>query len=149
MTVEQFYTECGCKSALKVLSARTGKVFTPYYKQEKHAESVGKKELLAVWAELQVANSGFGNYCRPIMCCYAGDGGAKDIDSECTIHAVEVVRCKNCQYYELLGDAILTDAVRGICTYRPMAYGVKDNDFCSYGKRKGDVESDGMDQRER
>lgn len=49
---------------------------------------------------------------------------------------VEVVRCKNCQYYELLGDAILTDAVRGICTYRPMAYGVKDNDFCSYGERK-------------
>ena len=49
---------------------------------------------------------------------------------------VEVVRCENCQYYELLGDAILTDAVRGICTYRPMAYGVKDNDFCSYGERK-------------
>ena len=71
------------------------------------------------------------------------------IDSECTIDAVEVVRCKNCQYYELLGDAILTDAVRGICTYHPMAYGVKDNDFCSYGERKGDVESDGMDQRER
>lgn len=49
---------------------------------------------------------------------------------------VEVVRCENCQHYELLGDAILTDAVRGICTYRPMAYGVKDNDFCSYGERK-------------
>ena len=61
----------------------------------------------------------------------------------------EVVRCENCQYYELLGDAVLTDAVRGICTYRPMAYGVKDNDFCSYGERKGDVESDGMDQRKR
>lgn len=62
---------------------------------------------------------------------------------------VEVVRCENCQHYELLGDAILTDAVRGICTYRPMAYGVKDNDFCSYGERKGEVESDGMDQRKR
>ena len=78
VTVEQFYTECGCKSVLKVLSARTGKMFTPHYKQEKHAETIGKKELLAVWAELQVGNSGFGNHCRPIMCCYAGDGGAKD-----------------------------------------------------------------------
>ncbi len=71
------------------------------------------------------------------------------IDSECTIDAVEVVRCENCQYYELLGNAILTDAVRGICTYRPMAYGVKDNDFCSYGERKGDVENERMDQRKR
>lgn len=78
MTVEQFYTECGCKSVLKVISSRTGNVFTPHYKQEKHAETVGKRELLAVWAELQVMNSEFGNHCRPIMCCYAGDGGAKD-----------------------------------------------------------------------
>lgn len=78
MTVEQFYTECGCKSVLKVISSRTGNVFTPHYKQEKHAETVGKRELLAVWAELQVANSEFGNHCRPIICCYAGDGGAKD-----------------------------------------------------------------------
>lgn len=78
MTVEQFYAECGCKSVLKVLSARTGKMFTSHYKQEKHAETVGKRELLAVWAELQLINSGFGNYCRPIMCCYASDGGAEN-----------------------------------------------------------------------
>ena len=78
MTVEQFYTECGCESVLKVLSARTGKIFTPHYKQEKHAETVGKRELLAVWAELQVINSGFGNYCRPIVCCYISDRGTED-----------------------------------------------------------------------
>ena len=61
----------------------------------------------------------------------------------------KVVRCENCQYYELLGDAILTDVVHGICTYRPVPCGVKNNDFCSYGERKGDVKSDGMDQRKR
>lgn len=72
-----------------------------------------------------------------------------DIEDTPAADVAEVVRCENCQYYELLGDAVLTDAVRGICTYRPMAYGVKDNDFCSYGERKGDVESDGMDQRKR
>lgn len=54
----------------------------------------------------------------------------------------EVVRCENCQYYELLGDAILTDVVHGICTYRPVPCGVKNNDFCSYGERKGDVENE-------
>ena len=27
---------------------------------------------------VNVINSGFGNYCRPIMCCYAGDGGAEN-----------------------------------------------------------------------
>lgn len=54
----------------------------------------------------------------------------------------KVVRCENCQYYELLGDAILTDVVHGICTYRPVPCGVKNNDFCSYGERKGDVENE-------
>lgn len=78
MTVEQFYTECGCRSVLKVQSARTGKVLTPHYKQEKHKETVGKREVRAVWAELQVSGGAFGNYCRPIMCCYASDGGTED-----------------------------------------------------------------------
>lgn len=54
----------------------------------------------------------------------------------------EVVHCEDCQYYELLGDAILTDVVHGICTYRPVPCGVKNNDFCSYGERKGDVENE-------
>ena len=54
----------------------------------------------------------------------------------------KVVRCENCQYYELLGDANLTDVVHGICTYRPVPCGVKNNDFCSYGERKGDVENE-------
>lgn len=74
-SVEQFYTGCNCRSCLKVLSGRTGRVLTPQYKQEKHAETVGKMKILSVWAELQVTNSGFGNYCRPIMCCYVSDRG--------------------------------------------------------------------------
>ena len=75
MTVAEFYKECDCKSVLKVLSGRNGRVFTAHYKPEKHEKTVGKREILAVWAELQITDSGFGNYCRPIMCCYVKHGG--------------------------------------------------------------------------
>lgn len=78
MTVAEFYRGCGCRSVLKVLSGRTGRVLTPHYKTEKHEETVGKREILFVWAELQVTDSGFGNYCRPIMCCYVKHGGLND-----------------------------------------------------------------------
>lgn len=78
MTVEQFYTGCNCMSCLKVLNGRNGRILTPQYKPEKHAETVGKMEILHVWAELQVTNSGFGDYCRPIMACYVSDRGVED-----------------------------------------------------------------------
>ena len=78
MTVCKFYNGCECKSTLKVLSARTGKVMAHNYNPEKH-EKIGKMQICAVWAELQITDSGFGNYCRPIMCCYASEEVAQDV----------------------------------------------------------------------
>lgn len=73
MTVSEFYVGCECRSTLKVLSARTGKVMAHRFDPQKH-EEIGKKQICAIWAELSVTDSGFGNYCRPIMCCYAMEG---------------------------------------------------------------------------
>lgn len=70
MTVAEFYNGCECRSTLKVMCARTGRVIAHNFNPQKH-EAVGKRKISAVWAELSVTDSGFGNYCRPIMCCYA------------------------------------------------------------------------------
>lgn len=70
MTVSEFYNGCNCRSILKVMSARTGKVMAHRFDPEKH-EKVGKMQICDVWADLIVTDSGFGDYCRPIMCCYA------------------------------------------------------------------------------
>lgn len=58
MTVAEFYRGCGCRSVLKVLSGRTGRVFTAHYKPEKHEKTVGKREILSVWAKLQITDGG-------------------------------------------------------------------------------------------
>ena len=58
MTVAEFYKECDCKSVLKILSSKTGGVFTAHYKSEKHEKTVGKREILSVWAELQITDGG-------------------------------------------------------------------------------------------
>ena len=64
------------------------------------------------------------------------------IDSECAIHAIEVVRCKDCIMKESPKEF-------GDLYCRILGTDMKNDDFCSYGDRKGEVESDGMDQRER
>ena len=52
------------------------------------------------------------------------------IDSQPTVDAVEVVRCRDCKYHE---DTHVT-GFEHCCLYDlTMRY----NDFCSYGKRKG------------
>ena len=52
------------------------------------------------------------------------------IDSQPTIDAVEVVRCRDCKYHE---DTHVT-GFEHCCLYDlTMRY----NDFCSYGKREG------------
>lgn len=57
-----------------------------------------------------------------------------EIEYAPTADVVEVVRCKVCRQY--VSD-ILSDGV-GYCN----EYGMKmlENDFCSYGERKGDAE---------
>ncbi len=58
-----------CKSPLKVLSAYNGKVLCFAFDKKKHLE-IAEREILDVWADITVTNSVFGNYARPIMCCY-------------------------------------------------------------------------------
>lgn len=59
---------------------------------------------------------------------------AEDIDNAPTVDAVEVVRCKDCKYYD-----------RGEC-YHPrherhlQSIRQEDDDFCSYGERKEGAE---------
>ena len=57
------------KSKIKVISGYNGKVLCFRFQPEKHS-AIGKRELLTVWAELEVINSGFGNCCQPILCVY-------------------------------------------------------------------------------
>ena len=38
----------------------------------------GMLEICAIWADLQITDSGFGNYCRPILCCYASASVLED-----------------------------------------------------------------------
>ena len=61
------------------------------------------------------------------------------LDMQKTVDAVEVVRCKDCDYFTEHND---------VRTGRPMGYGechrlrgelFRDDDFCSYGERRSDV----------
>lgn len=70
MTVDNFYKTCECKSVLKVMHAGSGRVLAHRYNPDKHFE-IGMLEIRAIWAELKITDSGFGNYCCPILCCYA------------------------------------------------------------------------------
>ena len=70
MTVLELYTNCQVKSALRVLSSYNGKVLCYKFNPAKHLE-IGKRDVRAVWADITVTNSGFGNYAQPIMCVFA------------------------------------------------------------------------------
>ena len=63
-------------------------------------------------------------------CCYAVS--VKDIDDAPTVDAVEVVRCKDCKYYEIGKDYLpyCNHCDGGIADYP------RKDDFCSYGERK-------------
>lgn len=54
------------------------------------------------------------------------------IDAQPTIDAVEVVRCKDCKFYE---PFTYDTTGKGHCL-RVKNYGMYLNDFCSYGERK-------------
>lgn len=49
------------------------------------------------------------------------------------IDAVEVVRCRECVYYEPLDDTRPYDCPKGLC-------GVSNDDYCSYGERSENVQ---------
>lgn len=85
MTVNEFAKICN--SPLKVLSAYNGKVLCYQFNPDKHAE-IGKREISdCVWAEMNVVKSPFGNYARPIMCCYVN--GSVEYEKERNKNAKE------------------------------------------------------------
>ena len=58
---------------------------------------------------------------------------------------VEVVRCKDCKYAKNMARIGETDYEIGECHLRTeddIEFMVYDDDFCSYGERKGNVSSD-------
>ena len=57
------------------------------------------------------------------------------IDSQPTVDAVEVVRCKDCKYHE-------DTSVIGFGHCRLYDLTMRYNDFCSYGKREGSSDND-------
>ena len=81
MTVQEFYKVCECKSKLRVLSSYNNKILCYDFYPKKHTE-IGKRELSCFWADIQVTNSGFGNYAQPYICCYVD--GAEEYRKEQT-----------------------------------------------------------------
>lgn len=69
MTVQEFFENCECKSKLRVKSGYNSKILCHQYDPKKHIE-IGKRKMLCFWADIQVTNSGFGNYAQPYICCY-------------------------------------------------------------------------------
>lgn len=72
--------------------------------------------------------------------CYFKAVGTKEIDRAPTVDAVEVVRCKDCIYYE---ETFGKDSGKPCgygscgCTCQIITGIIYDEDFCSYGERKG------------
>ena len=64
--------------------------------------------------------------CGP--CTTAVIGITELLEQESAADVVEVVRCKDCQFYNLVE------------CYMDDIYSLSDNDFCSYGKRKEGAE---------
>lgn len=68
-------------------------------------------------------------------------GGARKLMEDApTVDAVEVVRCKDCKYYR---ESKVWEGINFCFRLRgsdgePVGYNFCDDDFCSYGERKGD-----------
>ena len=56
---------------------------------------------------------------------------AKQIADAPTVDAAEVVRCKDCKYYEIHKPKVLEN-----CERNGYIIPMKPDDFCSYGERK-------------
>lgn len=68
--------ESMAQTPIKVMSSYNGKVLCHRFKPEKHKE-IGEREVISVWAGLNLINNAFGNYAEPIICCYVD--GTKEL----------------------------------------------------------------------
>ena len=64
---------------IKVHDAHNGKVLCRAYYPEKQT-NLADREVLSIWTEINVKNSGFDSFARPVLCVYVAhlDGAAKD-----------------------------------------------------------------------
>lgn len=63
-------------SDMYVLSGFNGKVLARPYRASKHFETIGKRIVINMWAELKVRKNVFGNIAKPIICVYV-DGSVE------------------------------------------------------------------------
>ena len=61
----------------------------------------------------------------------------KFIEQATTVNAVEVVRCKDCKFWNTL-PSDETPSCRVFCALHSKAYRTNASDFCSYGERRTD-----------
>lgn len=57
------------QSPLKVMSGFNGKVLCHRFKKDKHQE-IGEREVVSVWPEISVKNSGFRSFASAVLCVY-------------------------------------------------------------------------------
>ena len=69
MTVLELFNQCRVRSILKVMSGYNSKVLCQKFIPEKHLD-IGKREVIATWADLTVTKAAFGNYAQPILCAF-------------------------------------------------------------------------------
>ena len=74
ITVQDIYEMI--HSDMYVLSGFNGKVLARPYRASKHFETIGKRIVIDMWAELKVIKNVFGNTARPIICVYV-DGSVE------------------------------------------------------------------------
>lgn len=66
---------------------------------------------------------------------------SSDVDNAPTVDAVEVVRCKDCVYCKRFNDVYQLPKLDVlICRYCCDEDEVTENDYCSWGERKGEVD---------
>jgi len=65
------------QTPIKIKDAHDGKVLCYQYEGYKH-NRLDSREVLGVWAEIDVKNGGFDSFARPIICVYVAHetGGA-------------------------------------------------------------------------
>lgn len=60
-------------SGIKALSAFNGRVLCHNYSSEKH-EHLKDREVIDIWADMEIVKSVFGNWSRPRLCVYLSGG---------------------------------------------------------------------------
>jgi hypothetical protein len=68
--------------------------------------------------------------------CYMKAIGTHEIDKAPTVDAVEVVRCKDCKWYEANCETCVLHSDDGDTYDFGYDVNMKPDDFCSYGERK-------------